>query len=54
MRKVNGKVADDGIKIKDHQVQTGWGSSPAPVYFLTFVESPEMIFPSIKKLVNYS
>ena len=29
MRKDNGKVADDRIQIKDHQVQTGRGSTPA-------------------------
>ena len=29
----NGKVADDIVKIKDHQVQNGWGSAPAPNLF---------------------
>ena len=36
MREVNEKFADDSIKIKYHQVQTGWGSSPAP----DFVSNP--------------
>ena len=45
----NGKVADDSKYIKDHQVQNGWESAPAPIYFLTFVESLEMIFSQYKE-----
>ena len=33
MRKVNGKVSDNSIWIKDHQVKTGQGSAPAPDLF---------------------
>ena len=33
MRKVNGKVADDSKRIKDHQVQTILGSVTAPDLF---------------------
>ena len=33
VRKVNGRVADDIIYIKDHQVQTLLGSAPVPNLF---------------------
>ena len=33
MRTFNGKVADDSVSIKDHQVQNGWGSTAAPDLF---------------------
>ena len=49
MRTFNSKVADDSIQIKNHQVQTGWGSAPALDLFLTFVESIEMIFSQYKE-----
>ena len=33
MHTFNGKVADDSIKIENHQVQTGWRFAPAPDLF---------------------
>ena len=31
----NRKVADDSVKIKDHQVKNGWGSATAPDLFFS-------------------
>ena len=49
MRKVNVKVDDDSIQIKDHQVQTGWKSAPALDLFSYILVSLEMIFSQYKE-----
>ena len=49
MRKINGKVADDIVYIKDHKNKIGWVSAPASDCFLTFIESLEMVFSQYKE-----
>ena len=54
MCKVNGKVSDDSIYIEYCQAQMDEDPLQRWMHFLTFIESLEMIFSSIKKLVKYS
>ena len=53
MRTFNGKVADDSIKIKTIKFKLDEDPLQRRIYFLTFVESLEMIFHSKKKPVKY-